>query len=139
MRIKMEETFLWDEKYTIGIEYFDKQHKILFKLVNDLSKLINDSAPETSIGNIITELTEYVKVHFKDEENAMMMNNYEFYWQHKKEHEDLMIQVGKFQIRYSKGEAISEELFVFIKNWISNHILVTDKIYGPCLSKKINK
>jgi hemerythrin len=131
----MEEIFIWDDTFKIGIEYFDNQHKKLIILANELSRIRNSSESNSDIEKIISELVEYVKTHFSEEENAMLKNNYGSYWQHKKEHEDFMIKIGKMRKRFNEGENISDELFIFIRDWITNHIKKTDKLYGPYLVK----
>ena len=47
------------------------------------------------------------------------------------------MQVQKLQQKMVEGDfMISVEVMAFLKDWLTNHILITDKAYGPFLIDK---
>jgi hemerythrin len=130
------ELIIWEERYNTGIDLFDKQHKNLVKMLNDLFKAVSQGKSKTITVNIIHGLIRYTHDHFADEEKEMLADKYKGYKAHKKEHEKLLRQVEKYRKRLAKGEEFGEELFIFLKNWLLDHILVTDKKYGSFFETK---
>jgi hemerythrin-like metal-binding protein len=133
----MKNLIAWEEKFNTGINHFDKQHKKLVKMLNELYYTVSQGKSDTIMAKTILELLDYTRYHFTAEEKAMSENNFEEYQKHKKEHEKLMIKVEKFQQQFVKGDDIGKKLFQFMKNWLLDHILISDKKYGPVLDPKL--
>jgi hemerythrin len=127
----MEELFHWSNWLSTGIEKFDDQHKKLIGMVNDLHDAMSEGKGEDVILEIMNGLIHYTIHHFNAEEDAMIANNFDRYLDHKKEHEDLKNSVTSFMKKYSDHELETIDLYEFLTNWVTNHILVTDKKYGP--------
>lgn len=124
--------FKWDEKYSIGIEDIDEQHKGLFEIGNwlnelNLSELKNDHYIEVMI--IINELLVYSNDHFKDEEAYMKQVKYPKLEDHIKIHQRFIDYVASFdfEVLYEQGEVMIESLFTFINRWIVQHIMNEDQ------------
>lgn len=115
----------WDEKYSIGVPRIDEQHQQFFKYLNEYYYSLAKGTANKMIDKTLNELIEYADFHFKDEENFMVLiPNYDFE-KHKKEHNNFLLQVQK--LLKSNKQKINYELFNFMKEWIINHILITDK------------
>ncbi|HTP13088.1 MAG TPA: bacteriohemerythrin, partial [Bacteroidota bacterium] len=83
------------------------------------------------------ELVAYTKVHFQTEEDFFKKFAYPGYAQHKTQHDKLAQQVLDFQQQYKSGRSMfTIELMNFLKNWLSGHILGTDKNYSEFLNSK---
>jgi len=83
------------------------------------------------LGKIYTELVTYTKTHFSYEEKLMKEKNYPEYSKHLQEHINLTTQVTDMYNDYQSGKLqITMELLTFLTNWLSNHILGTDKKYS---------
>ena len=66
----------WEEKYSVGVQSIDNQHKEIFKLLDKLFvALKSGQALQTAIG-IITELENYAVMHFHKEEFFFRQFNY---------------------------------------------------------------
>ena len=60
--------------------------------------------------------------------------NYPGYVYHKGEHTQFVSKVAAFQADCEAGKvAMSLEVLSFLKDWVSNHIQITDKKYGHSL------
>ncbi len=126
----------WSEKFRIGVDVVDNQHKHLFSLINKLSRKNNDSEDEYSILKVLEELVMYVKFHFSAEEDIMRRYVYPGYMQHKNQHENFKRKVLDFLIKYKKGNLSLLEIQSYIEDWIINHILYEDMKIGKYLSGK---
>lgn len=129
---------VWKEEYETGVKLFDDQHKNLVNMLNNLLDAMKAGKGKDVLDKVLTGLIEYTVYHFKAEEDNFKKYAYaqaltDF---HKKEHDNLTQQVVDFKKRFDGGEMISIELMNFLKDWLINHILVTDKKYGPYLNSK---
>ncbi|MDH5477664.1 MAG: bacteriohemerythrin [Nitrospinota bacterium] len=129
----------WDEKFTIGIEEFDQQHKKLFGLINELETSVRQGNSRSVMSKVVDELLHYTLTHFSQEEKTLLENGYPDYEYHLQEHNDLLGQVREFKNNHDAGKSvITMELMGFLVNWLTNHINQTDRKYVPFL-QKINK
>ncbi len=127
----------WDSKLSIGIKKFDEHHKELIEIINELSEAVMQHEKHYYLKNILFELIHYTKYHFSAEERLMTKHNYEDYDKHKDEHHKLTAQVEKFIEEYSTGsERLDDSLLEFLKKWLVEHILDTDKKFGIYLQRK---
>ncbi len=132
----------WEDKYSVGIEKIDNQHKQLIEIINRLY-YSRGNRPHAVLGETIQELIEYTKTHFTDEERLMRENGYPDYQAHKKRHEAFIEEVKKFHNEYQKVDddlledySLVTDVLFFLKTWLCGHILVIDKEYSPFLNKK---
>ncbi|MGB9975588.1 bacteriohemerythrin [Thermovenabulum sp.] len=122
----------WKDDYKIGIYEIDNQHRRLFEIAEDTYNLLKNEFildKYDKIIELISELKDYAKYHFKSEEDYMEKIGYKRLLSHKVEHKDFIEKIDSidvFKIDQNQ-EAYVMELLDFIVNWISNHILEKDK------------
>ena len=127
--------FPWSDTYNVKIGIIDMQHKNLVKILNDLHQAMVVGHGKEQLGKILSNLIKYTQVHFKTEEDLLQSRHYPEYDQHKFEHDRLLETVLSFQGRFQRNEVgLTIEVMDFLKNWLSKHILGTDKRYGPFLN-----
>ncbi len=127
----------WGPKLETGIKTIDDQHKKLVNMVNTLYAAISSGTGKDHLGRLLDELIDYTVYHFGTEEELFKKYEYPEAAGHKKIHEELAAKVMDFRDRFQKGEALlSYDLMNFLKNWLVNHIGVTDKKYAPFLKSK---
>jgi len=75
-------------------------------------------------------------VHFAHEEKLFAQTRYPEAAAHKKQHDELTRQVLEVQAKFHRGETgtLTLEIMNFLRNWLVNHILGSDKKYGPHLN-----
>lgn len=131
----------WTDDLSVGIEEIDEQHRELVRLLNQLHTAIWEKHGTDACIEILDKLVEYTRVHFAVEESLMRILGYPDYAPHRHEHENLISQVVELQRKLKSGEAnVSFELMHFLKNWLTHHIMGTDKAYAPYfLSKGVEK
>ncbi len=132
-----QELIKWGKAFEIGIQTIDEQHKRLVGMVNDLYQKLKDGATSEDLRNLINGLIDYTANHFRTEEELFEKYDYPEKEIHRKIHEKLVEKVLDYQRRVEAGEpGIAYDLLAFLKDWLANHICVTDKKYGPFLKEK---
>jgi len=129
--------FEWKEKYVIGIQEIDAQHKNLIDMIVRLFSAMQSGAGKDVLEETLTGLVEYTRKHFMTEE--ILMGNYDFpdLEEHQKEHHKFVAELGRFQQEYQSGNTgISIQLITFLRNWLDEHICESDHKYGEYLRAK---
>ncbi|MBP2665928.1 MAG: hemerythrin-like metal-binding protein [Firmicutes bacterium] len=134
--------FEWPETYLTNISKFDTQHQKLVSLINalyvDLVSCQNISQKQPVIVEALLELIAYSFYHFEAEEELMILYEYPGYMGHKEEHDQFKQQVSQFVKEQSEGTLIlSFPILVFLKDWLTSHVLTTDMQYGPYLNERM--
>ena len=124
--------FIWDDKFSIGINEIDNQHKEIFKICRNLELLLQVpkgiDIKEDAI-KVLCSLREYVTFHFYTEENFMKSIHYARFLEHKNEHDNFKKQVVKVDINNlinSKNDL--EILLNNLYSFLLNHVLKSDML-----------
>lgn len=127
----------WTDDYSVGIEAIDKQHKRLIELINELSEAMQDGTTREAIGYILTSLIDYTHKHFTFEEDLFEKYGYPESSEHKAAHGALAEKVQTLKKSYAAGDLVmGMEVMNFLKDWLTGHILGTDKKYAKFLLEK---
>lgn len=140
----MENHLIWEDRFKIGIDVIDREHKKLFQIIN---KLFAFSEQETKGPWVCQEGIKYFKEHalehFAEEEDYMESISYEGLETHKRLHEDFSMRTLPAlekeleQSGYAK-DAIRHFLAV-CAGWLIGHTLTEDRaITGKLASKWVN-
>ncbi|MBN1990305.1 MAG: hemerythrin family protein [Bacteroidales bacterium] len=128
--------FLWDDKYAFGIDSIDEDHKVLVSLINQLYVAMSQGKARAVISGIVTQMVDYAKVHFRREEFFFKGISYTESAEHKAEHDAFSNRVADFKTELDAGNVgISIEVISFLREWLTNHILVSDKKYVAAFKK----
>lgn len=123
--------FEWNDSYSVKVGLFDGHHKKLVGMINELHQAMMSRQASAVIEKILDSLVDYTKYHFTEEEKLMKQHGYPGYEQQKKEHENLVSRVVEIQDKLKKGSmSVTLETMAFLKSWLSDHILVSDKKYS---------
>jgi len=128
----------WSDNFSVGHLGIDEQHMELINIINDLVMYISEKNTEFShLLDLVAKLDDYVAEHFKYEETLMAQNSYPEMEDHIAQHdglrkklEDLNIFSVDNTLEFYKG--LLEELI----DWLSKHIMLTDKKLGAYLTNK---
>ena len=127
----------WDETLDVGVAQFNEDHRRLVGYINDLHNGIVSGIGISQMTYILDGLIDYTKNHFAREEELMTKYDYPGLKGHRREHYELMKQVSEFKSRLAEGKAsFSLELMSFLKDWLVNHIKVTDMKYRDFFAGK---
>ncbi|NQV37076.1 MAG: hemerythrin family protein [Candidatus Marinimicrobia bacterium] len=131
--------FIWDEKYSVGHTKLDDQHKIIFKLISNLSNNLSRQMNTEDITRSLSEMTEYFWVHLRYEEDYISKSNFPGYDNHVKLH--LLFKKKVMELNtaaFAIDSSLREEILIFLKDWWKQHILAEDMKYAK-YSKKLNE
>lgn len=124
--------FEWDSALDVGIEPMNQQHKILIGMMDKLYTQNGAHAPKTQLIEGIDELFKFVVKHFKEEETFMASINFPNLEAHKKLHQNLLndLQALGDDFKKNTDKKLSSEFVIFLKFWLSTHIMGIDNKYG---------
>lgn len=122
--------FEWNDSYSVGVSEVDRQHKVLFDLINNLHDSMKRGEGNKIMGQILDELAAYTKTHFKYEEDRFERFGYKLKDEHIKFHRDFVEKVDGFQTDFNKGSGmLSMKIISFLRDWLINHIKTEDPKY----------
>lgn len=129
---------MWDNKFSVEIPEIDAQHRILFDMINQLDKAISAGTANEEAVALLGALSDYAADHFSLEEGYLKQYEYPDLQGHHAEHEQFTAQVMRFDRGLKEGSGVpSSELMMFLKNWLTNHILFSDRKYMSLLKSKL--
>ena len=129
---------VWGDRYILGLNTIDSQHKQLLDLTNELYKACRqgDEVVDEAFRVVIHKLVDYVKFHLSGEEKMLLKINYPNYAAHKKEHDGFVIKVLEEVRNFESGKTFVPNNFVrFLRDWVLAHIAVSDKLYAEYIMK----
>jgi hemerythrin-like metal-binding protein len=128
----------WNAELSVGIDSIDEQHKKLVNMINALNDAMLSGSSNDLLGKIFTGLAAYTQKHFAYEENMFAEYGYVDSQEHKQQHTALIAQMIELKERFIENPegTISEDLMLFLKRWLTNHIMRTDKEYSEFLLKQ---
>ena len=130
----------WQTEYATGIEVIDDQHRHLFDLIDELyTRILNceDMEEERKIaGQILQSLIYYVEEHFLAEEALFSNSEYPDAAAHKAAHDHFRSRVDELLQSYQDGVmGLSNDILVFLRDWLIGHVTKTDRGYVPFVGK----
>jgi hemerythrin-like metal-binding protein len=128
----------WNKGYSVGVAIFDEEHKKLIAIINQLHDAVEAGVDRLALQRISDSLVEYVLMHFRHEEMYFDDWAYPDAAGHVSLHAKLRQQVFEYrkQILEKDSGELAQELAVFLRDWLSQHILVEDRQYGEFLVRK---
>ncbi|MCG6553658.1 MAG: bacteriohemerythrin [Candidatus Magnetominusculus sp. LBB02] len=127
----------WNESLSVNIEEFDGHHKKIIKLLNGLFDAVAVKKGISVIQPTVAELIDYTRYHFAAEESFLEKHSFPWINSHKHEHDELSSKVLEFQKQLSEGKAMVDlALLNFLKDWLTRHIMGSDKKYSSFIKEK---
>ena len=119
----------WSDKFSVHHEIIDQQHQKLFELAHRAFHIANSpTSSAKEIKGIITEFFEYMKTHFKDEEQYMAAIGYPRLEEHKKIHRTIVADMAGMVKHISSMEVIKEMISTVAEDWLLTHIMQEDML-----------
>ncbi len=127
----------WKEEFSVGIKKIDEQHKKLVDMLNHLHNAMKSGEGNEALNRILNEMATYAVEHFRTEEELFTEFAYPQYVEHKKEHDDFVAKVLEFKKQFEDRKMLlSLAVSEFLRDWLMNHILQSDKKYTAFLNQK---
>lgn len=128
----MENQLVWNNRYNIGVDMIDNEHKKLFRI---LKKLFDFGQEELKSQWVCREAVKYFKehalAHFQDEENYMASIGYSGFEMHKRIHinfRDTTLPALEKELEMSSYSEDAVEHFLGVcAGWLIGHTLIEDQ------------
>jgi|GEM_PF-321449 hemerythrin-like metal-binding protein len=135
----------WSDSMLTGVTEIDQQHRILVDTLNAAKVKLTSEADNSLFEKITRDLLAYAIYHFNAEEQLMKQFGYaaavpEEAKLHLAAHRHFSEQVVALRAEAREGKPYSRDaLLDFLKNWLTNHIMTTDKRLGEFICSKTTK
>lgn len=124
----------WSSKLEMGIAEIDAQHRQLIDIAARVVEAVREKLGTLGVDELVQELRDYTVVHFREEEERMDQLRYPGHGAHHIEHERLKHQVKQWQHDiYVKDMVTVDEVLVFMRGWLLDHILQSDMAFKAWL------
>lgn len=121
----------WTDDLCIGNALMDKDHRRMVELVNQLLGVMKAGLGREFVEDGIAQIVSHAVFHFGREERLMRQIDYVDYERHKAEHDALLCEVSEFESHLGLGaETLNPARWLFLRNWVFNHIRTNDKLFG---------
>jgi hemerythrin-like metal-binding protein len=125
------------QSYDVRVNQFNNDHIRIFDYINEVHKQVKDGVDISVIVQTLKNLGTFTTEHFAREEEKFVSTNYPTYSEHKDIHEKLLAQVRDTIVAIENGEEVDLiAVLIFLKKWLVDHIMGTDKKYGGYLNER---
>jgi methyl-accepting chemotaxis protein len=128
----------WTRDLDTGIELIDSQHKMLCAYINTLYRAVEGKRGQ-DIAGIVADLGQYAVSHFGTEEYYFSRTGYPDTEKHRRIHKNFVDKVADVERRLGAGGEVGDDLLEFLKNWLLNHIRITDHQYAPFVKTLVER
>lgn len=124
----------WEDRFLIGVESIDNQHRRLVELMVNLMEAVKTGKGRSIISPVLQELIDYTRTHFVDEEGIMTRYNYPDILPHKQDHDRFVQEITKAAREYVEKKAVpTQKILSFLAQWLVDHIMGYDQKLGDFL------
>jgi len=125
----------WDNKFELGINEIDEQHKKMLSIINRAYDIFENKKHEdqSELNQLIKEMTDYADYHFETEEKYFKLYGYEKMESHIEVHNQYRTKIEDWQRQYNENKDVSLffEISKYLQDWWIWHINNTDRDYVP--------
>ena len=127
---------VWTPEMSVGVALIDRQHQEFVGLINELAESTKTGRAQVTTGLVLMKLDSYARYHFSTEEEYFAVFNFEGAEEHILAHRQLSKRLTDFIDRfYNRNETITEDLAVFLMEWLENHLKTMDRKYTRCFNE----
>ncbi len=123
----------WSQSLSVGIQAMDDQHKELFRRISSLLESMLGAGGEGQIRQLVDFISQYVEVHFREEEELLRSRGYPKLEAHRALHESFKQEFASIAARLASGGVTASILILIqdkVVNWLIDHIGKVDRQYG---------
>ena len=126
----------WSFTFDTGHAGIDAQHKQLIAILNRLDATTRTPDALAESRSTMKALIEYVKTHFSYEETLMQRQGYPAAKVHQAQHIAFAEKLASYDLQLKGNPQFDpKHLLAFVRGWLIDHILKTDKDLGRYLRK----
>ncbi len=118
-----QDHFQWKERFALGDERLDTEHRYFFHLINELYLAIEAQRGEQVLAALYAALRGYTEIHFRDEEAYLAKVGYPELQQQILEHGRFLQHLKEMPMAAPGAQAA----LAFMRDWLIEHILGSDQ------------
>lgn len=113
----------WNTRYETGIQIIDEQHQELFRIVENLRRMVQDGNRRREIETLLGELVTCSERHFAAEEAYMSRFHYPDLVPHVAEHASMLTSLQELRAKFQENhQAMALMVPTFLEGWLKHHI-----------------
>jgi hemerythrin-like metal-binding protein len=123
----------WENRYSVGIESFDKQHRQLISMCNNLCLYCHtkDEISQDHFQQDMSGLVTFLRYHFLAEEHLLERINFPEYLSHKEEHGNIVGLLDQCLVYLGTDDEMRfKKAIPAIQDRILKHIIGPDRKYA---------
>lgn len=120
----------WQPEFETGHRGIDAQHRYFLSLILEAERLLRFESlagPPTQVPLLLKEITLYARFHFAYEDELMSRYSDPNAPLHRREHEQLLAELGLLEEHVLSGMEDTATLLLFLFNWFAGHTTVIDR------------
>jgi len=126
----------WENRYSVGIEAVDHEHRELVDLINRLYEEARAHGSKVAVLGFFGDLFKAISAHFALEERVMRERSYDQLTQHKSDHERLLDEIRDIMEDYEMTDLFDERLLAQrLDAWFSPHFETHDARFHHALDR----
>lgn len=127
----------WNHACSAGVRAMDDEHGILMDAMNELRLTLTRGCGREKISEMLDQLIEFMRMHFRREEQLMEQSGFAQLGQHRAEHHRLLAEMLQAAHRLQYGEEFDlRPLLCELHDEFFKHIAGIDREYGPWLNQR---
>jgi len=120
----------WDPRLSVGDDYIDAQHAMLFYLIVQLKEALASNGVLDRLLKILDEVKKYATFHFASEENYMADVDYPDRHEHARIHTRMLVELcGHIRDVETDGQ-FGHAALRFVENWLNHHVAREDQKFA---------
>lgn len=124
----------WHAGFSVDVAEIDTHQKKILDLFNELIDLKQQKAESKAIANVITEINDYAKLYFTEEEKILKQREYPDRDVHAKAHRRFVKSAISLRREISEdANNLSLDDIVSLRDWLIEHIQTDDVMFVPFL------
>jgi len=123
----------WSDSLSVGVDIIDTDHKVLIDQINMLGDAVTEGTDDVMTASVLNVLIDYTAYHFAREQQLMEETGFPHSDDHLREHRLLVKKCREIQTGYRQGTTLGKDVLNFLKVWLTQHILKSDKALGAHL------
>jgi hemerythrin len=127
----------WQNRFSVGVNELDTQHKHLLSLLNQLANMSRRRVDKQEFFGMLNQFVKYAETHFASEERLMLEHGFSGLKEHSSEHVLFVAEMFAFAEKLEKNEIKAMgELVAYVRDWYVHHVLGTDREYVALFAEK---
>ncbi len=130
--------YIWEDKYKIGIDVIDQQHKMWFEKLNEMALAVEKNLGTQKIAQTLQFLIDYTNFHFEAEEKYMTETNFPGLKDQLEEHKKFKKTLADLELEFKEDGAtslLSDSIETLLGSWLINHITSKDIEFSKFLTQ----